>query len=290
MQAEEITAILSNWNIVPKSMISVYKSAWNIDGKYILKHGHNISEIEKSVLFTKLLSEKVIPVAEYIPTSDGKPFITIDGGYWCLMTKLRGSHMDIYACDEFFPLELGKIIARLHVALRKIEGETACREYDLIQELESYILPEITEKQLPVATDILNCVKSNLSRVYTDLSRQLIHRDMHMGNLLFENDKLTGYIDFDLSVKSVRIFDLCYFALSLLVGQIDNSERCVQWKKITSGVISGYESVLPLSDTEKEAMPILMLYIELLFVAFWSKQGNAEQTKEAIKMVEWLWE
>ncbi|OOM81514.1 homoserine kinase [Clostridium puniceum] len=64
-----------------------------------------------------------------------------------------------------------------------------------------------------------------LNRCYNKLQRQLIHRDLHLGNFLFNNCEFSGYIDFDLSQKNIRIFDICYFLLRLLIDHKKNSEH-----------------------------------------------------------------
>lgn len=60
----------------------------------------------------------------------------------------------------------------------------------------------------------------NLQDGYDRLPRQLIHRDVHFGNFLFDHGEFSGYIDFDLSQKNIRIFDICYFLTGLLSSQI----------------------------------------------------------------------
>ena len=57
---------------------------------------------------------------------------------------------------------------------------------------------------------------SQLAAVYEQLPVQLIHRDIHFGNFLFADGVFSGYIDFDLTQRNIRIFDLCYFLLGLL--------------------------------------------------------------------------
>ena len=42
---------------------------------------------------------------------------------------------------------------------------------------------------------------------------------MHFGNFLFQEGSFSGYIDFDLSQKNIRIFDLCYFLAGLLAEE-----------------------------------------------------------------------
>ena len=46
---------------------------------------------------------------------------------------------------------------------------------------------------------------NQLEKIYEGLPKQLIHRDVHSGNFLFENNEFSGYIDFDLSQKNIRI-------------------------------------------------------------------------------------
>lgn len=263
-----------------------HPSVWEIDGAYILKQGDNPAYLEKSILLSRLLREEGIPTVQYLPTLDGAPFVSVKNGYWCLMPKLRGSHVDIFDRDDPFTLEIGKMIARLHIALKKIESAALCEERDLIRELQDDVLPRIQKNGLPVPGGLQEAVRSRFKRDYADLPRQFIHRDLHMGNLLFEGDALTGYIDFDLSIRDVRIFDLCYFTLTALPGRTLSYPR---WKHYVQMVVAGYDAVLPLTETEKAFMPYLSLYIELLFAAYWAQTGNTEQVDESLRLVNWLW-
>lgn len=88
-----------------------------------------------------------------------------------------------------------------------------------------------------------------------------------MGNFLFDNEKFSGYIDFDLSQRNIRVFDLCYFMLGLLSEEesLDISEE--QWFDILKYLFSGYEQENELLPEEKQAVPYVMKAIELLFVA-----------------------
>ena len=64
---------------------------------------------------------------------------------------------------------------------------------------------------------------SLLEAVYPSLPKQLIHRDVHFGNFLFFEGSLSGYIDFDLSQRNIRIFDLCYFLSGLLAEETEDA-------------------------------------------------------------------
>ena len=99
----------------------------------------------------------------------------------------------------------------------------------------------------------------------------MIHRDVHFGNFLFDHGEFSGYIDFDLSQKNIRIFDICYFLTGLLSSQIGSSLDTEEWLRIVKDAAAGYEKWIPLLPEEKRAFPYVMENIELLFAAYWTK-------------------
>lgn len=76
MDSNEIKIALLNWKIKPQKVESIYSSAWEIDGQYVLKCGKNTSEIEKSLRLSKLLCAQGMPVTKYIETADGRLFVS----------------------------------------------------------------------------------------------------------------------------------------------------------------------------------------------------------------------
>ena len=90
-----------------------------------------------------------------------------------------------------------------------------------------------------------------------DLSYGLIHRDVHLGNFLFYINEFSGYVDFDLSQKNIRIFDLCYFMLGLLLEDEENKVDETQWFQYLKNLVKGYASVIPISIIERKSIPWL---------------------------------
>lgn len=78
-----------------------------------------------------------------------------------------------------------------------------------------------------------------LAEHYEELPRQLIHRDVHLGNFLFDQGTFSGYIDFDLSQRNIRVFDLCYFLAGLLAAQVGNGMEEIQWYDVISRTTAG---------------------------------------------------
>jgi Ser/Thr protein kinase RdoA (MazF antagonist) len=116
--------------------------------------------------------------------------------------------------------------------------------------------------------ELLQLSQKELLACYDELPKQLIHRDMHYGNLLFNNGVFSGYIDFDLSQKNVKIFDICYFLIGLLIDHDKKKDDVDKWYEIVSSFIKGYETINHLTKREKDSIGCLMKNIEILFVAY----------------------
>jgi len=127
-----------------------------------------------------------------------------------------------------------------------------------------------------------------LSAVYDKLPVQLIHRDVHFGNFLFHNGELSGYIDFDLSQKNIRIFDLCYFMLGLLSEKEKFELTEESWFEFLKNTFHSYESKLTLTETEKKAVPCVMECIELLFVSYFASIKDTVCAESAFRIFEFI--
>lgn len=120
--------------------------------------------------------------------------------------------------------------------------------------------------------------------LYANLPVQLIHRDVHFGNFLFSKGEFSGYIDFDLSQKNIRIFDLCYFMLGLLSEEEKMNISENEWFEILKNVFLGYEQKIKLTKEEKEAVPLVMKSIELLFAAWFIRQEDIRCVENAMEI------
>lgn len=69
----------------------------------------------------------------------------------------------------------------------------------------------------------------------------LIHRDVHFGNFLFDQGIFSGYTDFDLSQRNIRIYDIAYFLLGLLADKEYTKLSEQNWLIIVHETIRGYE-------------------------------------------------
>ncbi|MCL2079735.1 MAG: phosphotransferase [Oscillospiraceae bacterium] len=277
--------ILSIWGlagITVKHMDSLSMSTWDVGGQYILKRYSNDEELSRSMQFSKLLTTYGIPVAVFIPTESGK--LTSPEGSYCLMSKLSGKHPDFFE-EINLASEMGRELARLHTVLAHIEPNLACNDSDLLVDWQNGIKPSI-EKLVP--DKMLGSVDILFRKYYPNLPRQLIHRDIHCHNVLFDNGHLTGWLDFDISQRNARLFDMAYLLSGLLVGNTHSRTKIDKWRLIYHELLTGYNEINPLVDNEHDALPILMIMIELLFAWFWIGRDNIEQSETALELAKWL--
>ena len=64
--------------------------------------------------------------------------------------------------------------------------------------------------------------------------------------------------------------------------------RLSQWREIFAGIIQGYSELSPLSADELDSIPVLFLFDEVLFTAFFFSIGQPEVAKSCIEMTKWV--
>jgi len=229
-----------------------------------------------------------VPVIEYLDTANGEPYVFADNKYWCLMKRIKGSVFDPFIDNpKHNGIILGKAVAKLHIALKNIEDKVDIYDSDFHNEFITWIVPELEKAGISFSDGVIDNLQTFFERDYKSLPRQLIHRDIHTSNLLFDDGILTGYLDFDMCQTNVRVFDLVYLGCSQLVENYKDTARVKMWREMFAGILQGYNEVSPLCDEEVKAIPDLFIFDEVLFTAFYSKIGQTETAKSCVEMTNW---
>lgn len=139
-----------------------------------------------------------------------------------------------------------------------------------------------------VSKELFDGTLENLEKLYNALPVQLIHRDVHFGNFLFEGERFSGYIDFDLSQRNIRVFDLCYFLLGLLCEEEILQVTEEKWFQVLQEVFRGYMGVNELIPQELQAVPYVMKSIEFLFAAWFLGQKDRKCCEDAVSILEFV--
>ncbi|ELA09249.1 homoserine kinase [Moraxella macacae 0408225] len=223
-------------------------------------------EIQKMALILANLNDK-LPVACPLKADNGEFLLYFDNKAILLLPKLSGKHPTDITPDMCY--QMGHALATLHETLKTLEPAehygVELYPWHLVKEREMKFMPSDEAKLM---SDIWTAYE-NLA--HKNLPKGLCHLDMFADNTLWDfggqTAKLTGLLDFtEVSIE--------YFVMDLA---ITINDFCTHWGDANSGetvafdrnkmqaMIDGYESVRPLTDDEKTALPITLAKAGLTF-------------------------
>ena len=284
-----IKHIITNWNITNPIFTQIYDTAWQIGNEYILKVYENPDMLERNIKIITILDNMEIPTGKIILSKKETTYIHDDKYYYILLEKMQGSNIVSLKNNLALAAEMGEILARLHIAFKECEIQNEFWDNSLLNEMNGWVrnfFQDIGWKYID-EKDFDKTVL-NLKNLYDKLPVQLIHRDVHFGNFLFAQGRFSGYIDFDLSQRNIRIFDLCYFCIGLLSEEEYMDITKEEWFELLGNVFMGYRRKLALSLEEIQAVPYVMESIELLFAAWFFGEKDLKCAKDAIELYKFV--
>ena len=267
------------------SMIGDNEAVHNIDDKYILKRTAYFDQCKKSIELSNQLSQKDISVAKFIPLKNGLFYFQDEDFYYSLTHKINGQPMNVDKGDYILNAKhIGETAASLTLALENCECEL-CPDMDCIEILNDWVKFEIKKESLPVSKEMLDYLDS-FEPLYRKLPRQIIHKDLNGGNILFdENMKFQGFIDFDIAEINARAYDISYL-LQCPFG-CSNADKEHEIKQY---IFESYNKIVCLTDEEKQAIPYFFAYIGIMLSAWFAKCGLKDLALSCAKGTGWSFE
>lgn len=279
----ELRKILDNWDI-PKGLsindvkiVDGTKTAnniWQIGKDYILKTGDR-AIIHRNARIAKAIEAQGFSAAVPVPTKTGD--ILADGqNNFVLIRKAKGeplSKSQRFGDDcEDFGFKYGQSIARLHKALKAVEEDIQPVEQNLFAHVTEWAIPNVKKQNIQwnmgLPDSFFEEYIRNFGTLFEKLPKQLIHRDPNPCNILFCGGDVSGFIDFDLSERNVRLWDPCYCATGILSEQRSVENTYDKFPAILNAILHGYDSVNPLTADEKQAIYYVLCSIQMICVAY----------------------
>ncbi|MBQ3512267.1 MAG: phosphotransferase [Lachnospiraceae bacterium] len=286
---DRVNNILNHWNLKNQIVTQIYDTAWQVGEAYILKVYKDLNLLERNIKIITILDSLGIPVGKIVPTAENITFAKNGENYYILSEKLQGSNIVSMKEQPELAMKMGEIIANLHLAFKECETQDEFWDNSLLEEMKGWIRTSLKDSGWKfISEDKFNENVSQLEALYEKLPVQLIHRDIHFGNFLFDNGKFTGYIDFDLSQRNIRIFDLCYFMLGVLSEEEKLDVTQTTWFEILKNVFTGYQNKISLKKEEIEVVPNVMKSIELLFVAWFLGENDVKCAENTMKIYQFV--
>lgn len=299
MTRKRISRVLAAWNMEHADIADVYyqgtsrknEHTFYIGNEHVLKISANKGQLLNHNQISKALHAQGINAAIPVATAEKCEIIQDGEIYACLTQRVTGTPLlSSDLCQDTsgeLSRFLGRSLAKLHIALQSLE-DMALKDNDLLTLVKESALPQsrnILELEVSFCSDYLRVIEE----LYPSLPRQLIHRDPHPGNILVQ-DGAAGFLDFDLSERNLRLYDICYAATAVLSELFPESSWDAEgWLNVYRGIISGYDEIQPLTAAERKAIPYVLLANQFVCVSWFSRQAQYEDVfKTNVEMTRWI--
>ncbi len=161
--------------------------------------------------------------------------------------------------------DIGKEAAKLHLLTSNFKIH---RKNALSIESWRSMFENIKDKCIRIHKDLPNLIEANLKDIEknwpSNLPSGIIHADLFKDNIIFENNKISGIIDFTFSCNDFYALEIaiCFNALCFDGVKSNLSFNVTKAKKF----IDGYSSIRKLSDQERNSIKILSQGAALRFL------------------------
>ena len=255
-----------------------------VGGAYVLKCTANLGQLNNHIALSRALAGMGLGAALPVPTLAGQEILA-EGECWYTLTKqLPGRVLTARELlDPKLAYQEGRAIAMLHKGLAEVEAPV--EEGALLDALRDWAVPA-AKQALDLTEGWCRRFLARLEELWPSLPAQIIHRDLNPGNLVREGETW-GFLDFELSQRSIRIYDVAYAATAVL------SETFAQgpegWLDHYHALVVGYDAAAHLTEAEREAMPYVLLANQMVCVAWFAGEEKYRDLFETNKrMTAWL--
>ncbi|KFM98597.1 aminoglycoside phosphotransferase [Bacillus clarus] len=257
---------------------------------YILKEKGSIKQLLAEIHTVEQLYKKDIEVQKLVKTRNSESYVVYKDKYYCMYEYIDGSVVEVKRVERLRELgdTIGNKIAKLHQALYSINHVDELIKCDLYKVVYEWAMP-ILEKNEQVHPEVIQKMyqlQKNLKEHITSLPKQIIHRDIHLSNLIFNDNEFQGFIDFELLEGNVRIFDLCYCFTSMLSELFTDDTLRRNWLHIVRNIFEGYYKQNALIREEFQAIWYVMLSIQIIFITYFVHSADLLKLNE--EMFLWI--
>ncbi|MED1559109.1 phosphotransferase enzyme family protein [Bacillus paramycoides] len=257
---------------------------------YILKEKGSIKQLLVELNVLEQLDEKGIRVQKLVKTKNDERYVFYKEKYYCLYEYVAGSVLEIKDTEKLKELgsTIGEELANLHQALNSVGNVSELIKRDLYKVLYEWAMP-ILEKNEQVQRDVIQQM-NNLHKKFKEkvqlLPKQIIHRDMHLSNVIFQDNEFQGFIDFELLEENVRVFDLSYCFTSVLSELYMDETLRRNWLQIVRTIFEGYNKQNALTREEVQTIWYVMLSIQIIFITYFVQSVDLLKLNE--EMFLWI--
>ena len=218
--------------------------------------------------------------AEFVDCGESDSFYTLTryvSGKILTAEEISGNRMPEYGH------KIGQALAKLHMVLASIDDSASAKNADMYKSVTEWAILKTKEANaefdMGLDESLFDDYIETFGKLYSQLPKQLIHRDAHPGNIIFNDGKVSAFIDFNFATgeRNIRLRDVCYCLTGLGSNFYNNPER---WIDVVEQMLAGYNSVDKLTKEEKQSVFYVMCSIQFTCVAYFNKNDKFKQALE----------
>ena len=267
--------LATNWGTL---FLKIYQSAQNQKPPA----QPNLQRIAFTHTVQTFLHQKDFPVPRLLPNNSGETFSVCDqppntGEVYALSEFIEGSDYDVANSDQL--RASGEMLGRLHQQLRQFNPRIELAKPSLETEIFIQLQERLSCIQPIVAEDLVSPTQINSWRHEVDVLKSsvgalhdtqyeqdwLIHGDYRAQNLKFDDMGIRAILDLDTACPASRLYDLGY-ALVFFPAVYQDTPLTSNQQYI---FLRAYESISPLSETEREMLPTHLRLAFLRGMTLW---------------------
>jgi len=230
--------------------------------KYILTLYEKRVKAEELPFFIHLmkhLEAKKIPCPQPIARKDGSYFSVVQGKQAALVSFLHGRSRTVLKNPHVS--EVGRALAELHLAAKDFDG---LRANALSLQGWQTLVASLAGKLDAIAPGLDAMVAEEIAYLKdhwpVSLPVGIIHADLFPDNVFFEDDTLSGLIDFYFACADALAYDV---AITLNAWCFEQKEFNATKSRL---LLQHYQAVRPLETAEKSAFNVLLRGAALRFL------------------------
>jgi homoserine kinase type II len=225
----EIKHVLRHYNIGrlqnAKQLARGYVNEnWIIDttrGRFFLKHRYpglqNPRLIRSQHALIEHLRQSEFPAPKILATQSGDTLLMLDGRFYEIQTYIEGGPYQLNRPKHF--QAAAAMLGRYHLSVDGFsnqafseQGKLYCPQVvnenltNLIKEWKTRCDPQVKKMFRHLQSNALE-LRERFAR-HPHLPEIVIHCDYHAGNLIFQNDRIVGVVDYDKSSWQPRVAEL----------------------------------------------------------------------------------
>ena len=224
--------------------------------------GHFVLTLFERLTFSQLpyylhlmkhLAGSGIPVPDPVPDSKGNLLHQLKSRPAAVVNKLRGR--SVLAPEPLHCAEVGGMLARMHLAGQDyVHQQPNLRGLGWWNETVPLVLPHLSADQCALVTAELAYQNHTAgTSAYRSLPRGAIHADLFRDNVMFENQKLTGFFDFYFAGSDALLLDIAIclndWCIDLATGAPDPTRA--------DAFLAAYQQRRVLTASERSLLPAM---------------------------------